>query len=112
MTPAGSAAPGPGRRPGRPAGKQAPGARRAEYLAAAMDAIRALGPQATMTDIAERAGVSKPVLYDHFHDRLGLTVAVVASLAQTVASDAVTGLLAGGEPGGLLARRFDAFLRP
>jgi len=58
-----------------------------------MDAIRALGPQATMTDIAERAGVSKPVLYDHFNDRLGLTVAVVAKLAQTVASDAVRGLL-------------------
>ena len=60
-----------------------------------MDAIRALGPQATMTDIAARAGVSKPVLYDHFNDRLGLTVAVVANLAQTVVSETVSGLLAG-----------------
>jgi AcrR family transcriptional regulator len=111
MTAAGSAPPGPRRRPGRPAGKQPPGARRAEYLNAAMDAIRALGPQATMTDIAERAGVSKPVLYDHFNDRLGLTVAVVANLAQTVASDAVKGLLAGGEPEVMLARTFDVFVR-
>jgi len=110
MTPAGNAPPSPRRRPGRPAGKQQPGARRAEYLAAAMDAIRALGPQATMGDIAERAGVSKPVLYDHFGDRLGLTVAVVARLAQTVAGDAVSGLLAGGEPEGLLARAFDVFV--
>ncbi|HZQ77660.1 MAG TPA: TetR/AcrR family transcriptional regulator [Acidimicrobiia bacterium] len=110
MTPAGSAAPRPRRRPGRPAGKQPPGARRVEYLAAAMDAIRDLGPQATMGDIAERAGVSKPVLYDHFGDRLGLTVAVVAKLAQTVAGDAVGGLLAGGEPQALLARTFDVFV--
>lgn len=111
MTPGGSAPPGPRRRPGRPAGNQPPGARRAEYLAAAMDAIRALGPQATMSDIAEGAGVSKPVLYDHFGDRLGLTVAVLAKLAQTAAGDAVSGLLAGGEPEALLGRAFDVFVR-
>ena len=110
MTAAGSGPAPPRRRPGRPAGKQPPGARRAEYLDAAMDAIRALGPQATMTDIAQRAGVSKPVLYDHFHDRLGLTVAVVAKLAQTVAADAVKGLLAGGAPEVMLARSFDVFV--
>src|SRR4051794_15209047 len=111
MTAVGGAPASPRRRPGRPAGKHPPGARRGEYLAAAMDAIRALGPQATMTDIAERAGVSKPVLYDHFKDRLGLTVAVATNLAQTVAGEAVMGLLAGGEPEALLARSFDVFVR-
>ena len=110
MTAAASPPGGARRRPGRPAGKSQPGARRAEYLDAAMDAIRALGPQATMTDIAERAGMSKPVLYDHFNDRLGLTVAVVAKLAQTVATDAARSLLAGGEPEALLARTFDIFV--
>ena len=81
MTPAASSPAGARRRPGRPPGKGAePGARRAEYLEAAMDAIRAVGPTATMTEIAERAGMSKPVLYDHFGDRLGLTVAVASSL--------------------------------
>ena len=110
MTAAASPPAGARRRPGRPAGKAQPGARRAEYLDAAMDAIRALGLQATMTDIAERAGMSKPVLYDHFNDRLGLTVAVVAKLAQTVAADAARTLLAGGEPEALLARAFDVFV--
>ena len=110
MTAAASPPAGARRRPGRPAGKSQPGARRAEYLDAAMDAIRALGPQATMTDIAERAGMSKPVLYDHFNDRLGLTVAVVAKLAQTVATDAARSLLAGGDPEALLARAFDVFV--
>ena len=106
MTPAGSPPAGAKRRPGRPPGKQAaPGARRAEYLEAAMDAIRAVGPSATMTEIAERAGMSKPVLYDHFGDRLGLTVAVVAKMAQTVATDAVRVVLAGGEPGDAAGRR-------
>lgn len=111
MSPADTPPPGARRRPGRPAGKRAePGVRRAEYLDACMDAIRAIGPTATMTDIAERAGMSKPVLYDHFNDRLGLTVAVVAKLAQTVATDAVRGVLAGGEPVVLLARTFDVFV--
>ena len=111
MSAVGGAPPGPRRRPGRPAGKHQPGARRAEYLNAAMDAIRVLGPQATMTDIAARAGVSKPVLYDHFNDRLGLTVAVVANLAQTVVSETVSGLLTGGKPEVVLGRVFDVFLR-
>jgi AcrR family transcriptional regulator len=84
--------------------------RRAEYLDGAMEAIRQIGPTATMAEIAERAGMSKPVLYDHFGDRLGLTVAVVARLAQTVAADAVRSLLAGGEPVALLARTFDVFV--
>ena len=111
MAAAGSTPPGPRRRPGRPAGNQPPGARRAEYLAAVMDAIRILGPQATMGDIAQQVGVSKPVLYDHFGDRLGLTVAVMAKLAQTTASDVVSGLLAGGEPEAVLARTLDVFVR-
>jgi AcrR family transcriptional regulator len=75
-----------------------------------MDAIRGIGPSATMTEIAERAGMSKPVLYDHFGDRLGLTVAVVARMAQTVASDAVRVVLGGGEPEALLAGTFDVFV--
>ena len=111
MTPAASSPAGARRRPGRPPGKAVePGVRRAEYLEAAMDAIRAVGPTATMTEIAERAGMSKPVLYDHFGDRLGLTVAVVAKMAQTVASDAVGVVLAGGEPEALLAGTFDVFV--
>lgn len=75
-----------------------------------MEAIRQIGPSATMAEIAEAAGMSKPVLYDHFGDRLGLTAAVVARLAGDIAADAARSLLAGGEPVVLLARTFDVFV--
>lgn len=54
------------------------GARRAVLLAAAQDVFAANGYHATaMDEIAERAGVSKPVLYQHFPGKLELYLALV-----------------------------------
>jgi AcrR family transcriptional regulator len=54
------------------------GARRAVLLAAAQDVFAANGYHATaMDEIAERAGVSKPVLYQHFPGKLELYQALV-----------------------------------
>jgi len=56
------------------------GARRAVLLAAAQDVFAANGYHATaMDEIAERAGVSKPVLYQHFPGKLELYLALVQS---------------------------------
>lgn len=56
------------------------GARRAVLLAAAQDVFAANGYHATaMDEIAERAGVSKPVLYQHFPGKLELYLAIVQS---------------------------------
>src|SRR4051812_21904775 len=93
------------RRPGRPAGGRAGRSqRREEYLDAIIDTIRRLGPEATLAEIADGAGMSKPVLYDHFTDRLGLTAAVVGKLVETVAADGLLAVLSGGEPVELLAK--------
>ena len=101
----------PRRRPGRPPGSRSGrSARREEYLDAIIAAIRAIGPEATLADIAVGAGMSKPVLYDHFTDRLGLTAAVVAKIVETVAADALLAVLSGGKPIELLSRSLDVFV--
>lgn len=67
-----------GRRPGRPRGApQDPAERRINLLAAAEEAIRDHGPDASMEQIAERAGVSKATLYDNFDGKAGLTEALL-----------------------------------
>lgn len=53
-----------------------PEARRAELADAAIRAIRAIGADASMSDIAAEAGISKPVLYHHFGDKAGLATAI------------------------------------
>jgi len=107
---AGGGAP-PRRRPGRPVGSTAGrSVRREEYLEAIIEAIRRIGPEATLAELATGAGMSKPVLYDHFTDRLGLTAAVIGKLSETVAADALLAVLSGGEPEELIAKAFDVFV--
>lgn len=110
-TPTAGAGTPPRRRPGRPVGSTAGrSVRREEYLEAIIEAIRRIGPEATLAELAAGAGMSKPVLYDHFTDRLGLTAAVVGELSETVAADALLAVLSGGPPVELLAKAFDVFV--
>ena len=51
-------------------------ARRAEFVEATVRAIGQHGADVGMDEIAAEAGVSKPVLYRHFHDKSDLYVAV------------------------------------
>lgn len=70
------------RRVGRPRGPRVdPAARREELLDACVEAIRKHGPDASMAELAEAAGVSRPILYDHFGDRAGIASALVARYA-------------------------------
>ena len=58
-------------------------ARRLQLLGAARDVFVAQGYHAAaMDDIAERAGVSKPVLYQHFPGKLELYLALLESSAE------------------------------
>ena len=67
-----------GRRPGRPRGaQQDPLERRANLLPGAESAIREIGPDVSMEQIAERANVSKATLYDNFDGKGGLTEALI-----------------------------------
>jgi AcrR family transcriptional regulator len=60
-------------------------ARRAQLLTAALEVFVAQGYHAAaMDDIAERAGVSKPVLYQHFPGKLELYLALLDQSCDTV----------------------------
>jgi AcrR family transcriptional regulator len=68
--------------------------RRKQLLAAAQEVFVANGYYATgMDDIAERAGVSKPVLYQHFPGKLELYLGLLDTQTEAL-SDAVSGALA------------------
>ena len=60
-------------------------ARRAQLLGAAQEVFVAQGYHAAaMDDIAERAGVSKPVLYQHFPSKLELYLALLDQHAESL----------------------------
>ena len=62
-------------------------ARRAQLLESALEVFVAQGfHAAAMDDIAERAGVSKPVLYQHFPGKLELYLALLETSCDTVIS--------------------------
>ena len=70
-------------------------ARRKQLLAAAQEVFVANGYHAAaMYDIAERAGVSKPVLYQHFPGKLELYLALLDAQAEAL-GDTVVAALAG-----------------
>ncbi len=70
-------------------------ARRAQLLLAARDVFAAQGYHAAaMDDIAEKAGVSKPVLYQHFPGKLDLYQALLTTYADELVQrvqDAISG---------------------
>ena len=79
----------PGARPGR----LPRSARRAQLLAAAQEVFVANGYHAAaMDDIAERAGVSKPVLYQHFPSKLELYLALLDQHVQALGAQVRTAL--------------------
>jgi AcrR family transcriptional regulator len=70
-------------------------ARRAQLLESALEVFVAQGYHAAaMDDIAERAGVSKPVLYQHFPGKLELYLALLDQSCDTIVEACRTALLA------------------
>src|SRR5688500_10739705 len=70
--------PRPAAAPARRTSRLPRGARRVQLLQAAQDVSVAQGfHAAAMDDIADRAGVSKPVLYQHFPGKLDLYLALL-----------------------------------
>jgi AcrR family transcriptional regulator len=77
-------APGETQESGRPV-RLPRSARRKQLLAAAQEVFVAQGYHAAaMDDIAERAGVSKPVLYQHFPGKLELYLALLDTHADAI----------------------------
>ena len=96
-------------------GRLSRSARRAQLLVAARDVFAAQGYHAAaMDDIAERAGVSKPVLYQHFPGKLELYQALLTTYADELVAQVEAALSAtadneervrGGRRGVLRLRR-------
>lgn len=83
--------------------------RRAQLLAAAVEAIRDIGPNASMEQLAAQGGVTKPILYRHFGDREGLGRAIGDHYA-TVLMDRLAEPLESQAPRDLLWRTVDTYL--
>ena len=81
------------RKPGRPKGAtRDPQERRSDLLAAAERAIRRHGPNVSMEQIADEAGVAKATLYDNFDGKHGLTDALLERYGARVLTTIATGL--------------------
>src|ERR1700753_2772678 len=76
-------------------GRLARSPRRAQLLVAARDVFADQGYHAAaMDDIAERAGVSKPVLYQHFPGKLDLYLALLDAQGEVLAAAVARALAA------------------
>lgn len=86
--------------PGSSRGQRLPrSVRRAQLLDAAQSVFASAGYHAAaMDDIAERAGVSKPVLYQHFPGKLDLYLALLDTHCSTLEQLVRTALEAKGSP--------------
>jgi len=84
--------------------------RRGELVEAAVRAIDRHGPDVSMADIADEAGVSKPVLYRYFSDKDQLHAAVGQWGANEVLSRVVPPLLADAPIRERIDRCMDAYL--
>ena len=85
-------------------------ARRAQLLDDAIEAIREIGPGATMEQLARRGGVTKPILYRHFHDRDGLLSAIAERFSSQLLGQIDAALQASSAPEELLETTVDAYL--
>jgi AcrR family transcriptional regulator len=85
--------------------------RRDQLLDTAQDVFvdRGFGP-ASMDDVAEHAGVTKPVLYDHFGSKDGLLAAILQRAGDQML-EATVGAVAGLDPEQALADGLTAYFR-
>lgn len=67
-------------------------AQRADLIDRAIGAIRAAGPDVSMDELADRMGVSKPVVYDEFGGRVGLADAIAVASWQRLEHDLLQSL--------------------
>ena len=84
--------------------------RRSELVAAAVAAIDAHGPSASIAEIAASAGVSKPVLYRYFSDKEDLYRAVGQWGADQVTQALVPALVEAGPMRDRVYRACDAYM--
>ena len=85
--------------------------RKSALLEAAVEVIRRDGPGVSMDQMAAEAGVTKPILYRHFHDRAGLVRAIAEYAFAEIATGLDEALHTDGTPRQLVAATIDVYLR-
>ena len=95
---------------GRPPGVSSRDDRRRELLAAACEIVRRDGSDASMSAIAEAAGVTKPILYNHFADKSGLLGAVAHEIGDDLIGRLDAALAGEDGPQDLLERAVAMFV--
>jgi AcrR family transcriptional regulator len=85
-------------------------ARRVELLDAAVRAIRRDGPMVSMDVIAAEAGVTKPIVYRHFGDRVGLASALAEQFGAALVAELDEALTQDLPPEQLLRATIDTYL--
>lgn len=99
------------RRPGRPKGpSRRPSERRAALLDAAEAAIRRHGPDTSMAQVAEQAGVSKATVYDNFDGKAALADALLERYGYRLINLLAQGLDTPMTPREVLRNGVDAFV--
>lgn len=97
---------------GRPRGPAPdPDRRRAELLEAAVRAIRRVGPNASMEDIAAEAGLTKPILYANFGDKAGLGAAVAERYLGELMPAVMAAFSTDDEPEQMVHSAIETFIR-
>jgi AcrR family transcriptional regulator len=84
--------------------------RRADLVAAAVTAIDVHGPSASIAEIAASAGVSKPVVYEHFGGKEGLYAVVVDREIESLLASVQGALISGGTSREIIERAALALL--
>jgi AcrR family transcriptional regulator len=85
-------------------------ARRTELLEAAVRAIRRDGPGVSMDVIAAEGGVTKPIVYRHFGDRVGLASALAEQFGAELIAELDEALTRDLPPDQLLRATVDTYL--
>jgi AcrR family transcriptional regulator len=75
-----------------------------------VEAIRTIGPNASMEQLAAQGGVTKPILYRHFGDREGLGRAIGEHYAAVLLGRLATTMRADTDARELLWRTVDTYL--
>jgi AcrR family transcriptional regulator len=86
--------------------------RREQLVDTAQEVFVSLGfAAASMDDVAERAGVTKPVIYDHFGSKDGLLTAVVGRLGDQMLTETAAAVVSAEGPREALEQGLTAYFR-
>lgn len=85
--------------------------RRRQLLDAADTVVRRMGAAASMDDIADEAGITKPILYRHFGDKGGLSRALAERYVDQLMRELDKAFARSSSPASGLASAIDTYVR-